>query len=45
MVEESVGNNFERGVNQYLASQQFFISIIIFIYATSFSGTRVYTQL
>jgi len=40
-----VGNNIERGGESVLASQYFFIFIIRFIYATSFIGTHVYTQL
>ena len=42
---KSVVNNTERGGELVLASQQFFISMIIFIYATSVNVACVYTKL
>ena len=40
-----VGNNTEKGANHYLQINNFFISIIRLIYATSEKGTHVCTQL
>jgi len=43
--DANVGNNIERGVNQYYQIKHFFISIFRFIFGISVKENRVYMQL